>query len=276
MTGVTASEGRRSLRVLLRYDLHHALASPRGVLFLVFFGMFWAWVLWKLAGGKAEMLAKDEASFVASMFFDQGLIRLFRERSPTLTGFFFVALTVTPAFAMLGGCDQTASDIASKHLRFLIPRTGRAQIFLARFTGAVILVSSAQLAATLAATLVAAGTDSTETALVLLYGVRVGASLVLYSIPFVALMALLSASIASPVVAALSGIGGYLVLVAGVGMLKARTEAAEYVLYVVPGGLKAHLLQPELGPTLLAAAATFAYTAVYLFLGWHVFRSRDA
>ena len=52
--------------------------------------------------------------------------------------------------------------------------------------------------------------------------------------------------------------------------------AATIVSFLVPSGLKPYLLQPELGPALAACAGALAYVALYAFLGWQVFRTRDA
>ena len=47
----SAVRARRHIGVLIRHDLRYTLSSARGLLFLVFFGLFWSWVLSKLAGG---------------------------------------------------------------------------------------------------------------------------------------------------------------------------------------------------------------------------------
>jgi hypothetical protein len=48
---------------------------------------------------------------------------------------------------MLASCDQTATDLGTRHIRFLIPRVGRAEIFVARLLGAAALMTIAQLLA---------------------------------------------------------------------------------------------------------------------------------
>src|SRR5688572_9986297 len=142
-----AVRARRHLGVLLRYDLLYALSSPRGLLFLVFFVLVWSWLFVKLAGGLAENLGSPQAGFMLAWLFDEGVRRLFAERPPTLAAYFLIATTLTPLFAMLGAADQTANDLGSKHLRFLIPRVGRNEIFLARAVGAAVLVLAAQVLA---------------------------------------------------------------------------------------------------------------------------------
>ena len=59
---------------------------------------------------------------------------------------------------------------------------------------------------------------------------------------------------------------------------KAVTSApyATIASFVIPSGLKPYLLRPELGPALAACAGALPYVALYVFLGWQVFRTRDA
>lgn len=267
---------RDSLAILFRADLRYALHSARGVLLLVFFGVFWTWVFTRLSGGGAQVLTRPEAGMVASYLFDEDVLRLFRERSPTMAAFFVIALTATPVFATLAGCDQTASDLASRHLRFLIPRTGRGTIFLARFLGAATLLAAAQFAATLIAALVAINADSTSAAEVAVFGARIALTLVVYSVAWVALLAPLTAAIPSPATVALAGLGTYAVLVILAATVESRWPWLGHILYATPGGFKTHLLEPEFLPSLAAFGGLAVLCAVYLAIGWRVFRERDA
>ena len=147
---------RRHIGVLIRHDLRYTLSSARGLLFLVFFALFWSWVFVQ-AGGRLRGAARDPARPASSC---RGSSTppsrsLFQERPPTLAAYLVVATTLTPLFAMLASCDQTATDLGTRHIRFLIPRVGRAEIFVARLLGAAIVVTVAQLLAGIAATIVA-------------------------------------------------------------------------------------------------------------------------
>ena len=55
---------RRHIGVLVRHDLRYTLSSPRGLLFLVFFALFWSWILVKLATGWAAQLGTPQAGFL--------------------------------------------------------------------------------------------------------------------------------------------------------------------------------------------------------------------
>jgi hypothetical protein len=269
---------RRHIGVLIRHDLRYTLSSARGLLFLVFFGLFWAWVLSKLAGGLGEKLGTPEAGFLVTWLFDADVARLVQERPSTLAAYLVVATMVTPLFAMLASCDQTATDLGTRHIRFLIPRVGRAEIFIARLVGAATLTTIAQLLAGVAATVIAlvVNTDVGATGRIVAYGAQVTGVLIVYSLPIVALMSLVSAAMASVGLALLVGLGGYAILAVALSWLPFEGTLATVVSFLVPSGLKPYLLQPALGPALGACAGALAYVALYAFLGWQVFRTRDA
>ena len=146
---------RRHIGDLVRHDLRYTLTSARGLLFQVIFGQNWRFVMSKLAGGISAQLGSPQAIFLVSSIFDSNVALLFQERPPTLAAYLVLATTVTPLFAMLASCDQTATDLGTRHIRFLIPRVGRAEIFIARLVGAAIVMTLAQLLAGIAATIVA-------------------------------------------------------------------------------------------------------------------------
>jgi hypothetical protein len=73
----------------------------------------------------------------------------------------------------------------------------------------------------------------------------------------------------------LVGLGGYALLAVVLSWLPLPETAGKIVSFLVPSGLKPYLLQPEIGPAVVAGASAFAYVALYAFLGWQVFRTRD-
>jgi hypothetical protein len=264
--------------VLIRHDLRYTLSSARGLLFLIFFALFWAWMLSKLAGGWAQELGTPQAGFLLSMFFDSEIARLVHERPAALAAYMVIAATTTPLFVMLASCDQTATDLGTRHIRFLIPRVGRAEIFVSRVVSAAIIVGVAQLLAGIAATIVAVVLHGAEgnTGEIIAYGARVTAFLIVYSMPIVGLMSLVSAGMASIGLSLLVGVGGYAILALALSWMPFSGTTATVVSFLVPSGLKPYLLRPELGPGLAACAGALGYTALYVVLGWQVFRRRDA
>jgi ABC-type transport system involved in multi-copper enzyme maturation permease subunit len=267
---------RRPFATLLKFDLRYALTSARGLLFLTTVVVVWGWFLSKLASGFAEHARDPEIGAAMAFLFDGTTLRLLQDRPATLGTFFVVAMALTPFLAVIGACDQTAGDLATKHLRFIIPRVGRDEIFFARFTGAAILVAVSQLAAAVGAVFVQLRVGHYATSEVLGFGAHVALVLVLYGVAFVALTSIACAGLASVGLALICVLGGYVLVVAISSFLSMNMPAAAYVAYLLPVGVKHELMQPDLGSALLALGAVVAYALAYLALGRLVFKRRDA
>ena len=93
---------RRHIGVLIRHDLRYTLSSARGLLFLVFFALFWSWVFSKLAGGIAANLGSMQGTMLVSWLFDSSVASLFEKRPATLAAYLVAGATLTPLFAILG------------------------------------------------------------------------------------------------------------------------------------------------------------------------------
>jgi len=263
------------IRVLIRYDLRYSLSSAKGLLFLVFYALFWFWILWKLADGMANWLAEPQGSNIASLLLDPELVRsLFLEHPPTLSVYFLLALAMVPGFVIWGAADQTATDLGSRHLRFLIPRCGRLEIYLGRFLGAFVFIATVELLTGIAATLVALSVDSNTG--IITYSLWINAAIILYSLPFIALMAWLSAITASAGLAVLLGVGAYSVIAAIAAFLALRWPEFQWLAYLLPNTFKTQLLSTDSTDLAVASLALNTYTLAYLALGWAIFRRRDA
>jgi len=271
----------RSLLVVVRYDLAYAGRSARGILFGVFYVMFWAWLLWKLGTGLSEFLARPGESgafldLVLSYMLDSELAgTIFRERPATLSAFFLIGLYTTPAFSIWGGSDQLASHIGSRHLRFIVPRCGRFELYLGRFLGSFLFVAAFTLLAGLGATILSLCIDDAASGAVLLHALRVNLTLVAYAAPFTALVAIFGALTAVPAVAAICAYGALLSVKIISGLLAIRIPAIGAVAYLFPNSLQTMLLGSDAGKVAGATALLFVYTAAYFAMGWLGFRRRN-
>ncbi len=262
--------------VLARYELAKSAASARGVLFLVLYGVVWFWILWKLSAGHANLLAKPEGSMIAAWLLDPVLAKhLFLDNPPTLSAFYLLSLSILPIFVLWGAGDQTASDIGNKHLRYLIPRCGRFEIYVGRFVGAVAFIFVCHLIIVAAATLVATFADSDSAAAVFAFGSRVAFAVLIYTLPWVALMALAGALTGSAPIAVLTAISAFAIIGVASNLLSMSWPQAEWLGYLLPAALKPQLLSVEMSTVLAAAAGMLLYTAIYFAAGWQVFRRRD-
>lgn len=262
--------------VLARYELVKAVASARGVLFLVLYGIIWFWILWKLTGGGATWLAEPQGNALASWLLDPAVARhLFLDNPPTLSAFLLLALTLLPLFVLWGSGDQTASDIGNKHLRFLIPRCGRLEIYVGRFIGAVVFITVFHLIIVAVATTISSVVDSNGASASFGFGVRVAFVVSLYALPYIALMALAGALTGSAPVAVLTAISAYTIIAVFANLLSMTWPQAEWLGYLLPSPLKASLLTGDAATLMAAAAGLFAYATVYFAAGWWIFRRRD-
>lgn len=264
---------------IFRNDIHRALTSARGILFLVFFGIFWFWVLGNLLDGDAATLADPEdnrniATVLSWLGLERDYLRLFLEYPPTLVAFFYVALTSMPLFALWVASDQTAGDIDSKFIRFLTPRAGRIEIYLGRFAGTAIFFCLCLALISAAALLTSLLIDPESDRGAFMFTAEILPLLCIYALPFVALMSLLTAVIGSSGIAGLVGIGGYAIFLAMTSFLVLVYPEVELISYLAPSAFKGALLSFDRG---LAGAigGLFIQSAVYLAIGLVVFQRRD-
>ena len=266
----------RHIGILIRYDLSYSLRSAKSLLFLVFYGLLWFWILWKLSEGAAAWLAQPDGTVIASWFFDIELATsLFQQHSPTLSVFFLLVLGVTPFFAFWSACDQTAGDIATRHLRYLMPRCGRHELFWARFLSASLFFIAAQCIIVVSAIMIALYVDNRESSEVIGYGLRIWLVVVAYSLPFVALMALLSALTASAGLAVLVAICIHALVTVLVLLIKLRTPQFEGLEYLMPTALRDYFISLDDRLWITGLVLLSIYLIVYLLAGWAVFRRRD-
>ena len=265
---------RQHVQVLARYELMQSLLSTRGVLFLIIYGTLWFWMLWKLSGGWAANLASEEGIAFMSWLFDPVLARaLFTEQAPTLSLFFLLFMAMIPVFTLWGAGDQTATDIGTRHLRFLIPRCGRQEIYLGRFVGALLFMTLVHALIVGVGVAVALYTD--VHAGTVAYGARILMVTFLYTLPYIALMSLYGAILGSAAAAILTAIATYAVVAIAGSLMAMHWQAAVYIGYLFPSPLKSALLTGHGTAFIVALAAMVMYAGIYFALGWYIFQRRD-
>lgn len=265
--------------VLVYYDLLYIIRSTTRILFLVFYSLFWFWFLWKLGEGMAIWLTQPEGNFIASWILEEEPARvLFIERPATLSAYFLMAMMMVPAFVIWGASNQTATDIKSRHLRFLMPRCGRFEIYLGRFLGAVLFITLLEVVVGIIATLISLQIDNMEVTIVLLYALQVNGIVIVYSLPYIALMALLSAWMASAGLAVIIAMSIFSILAMAIGIFNIRwpdNTWSTWFAYILPNALKEQLVNSDGSLILLSLAALLVYLLIYFWLGWYIFRVRD-
>ncbi len=261
---------------LTLYELRCAIFRLKGLLFLLPFFFFWYLVLGVLQDGIAAWLQSKEGLLLATILYDMDVaIALFREHPPTLSSFFIIALFTTPFFAMLAANDMFATYISSGYFRFLISRCRRIEIFLARYLAAFIPAAASLFLIGLVAAGVSVYVDGYPVAQAARYFFEVIAILLLYLCPYLAYMAIISSTANSAIGALFLGMFGYAAILFIIFIADSIYDADRIFSYLLPSGVKAHLLGTDILIRSIAAAALPLYTLVFGGLAWLIFRNRN-
>jgi hypothetical protein len=266
-----------TLKKIVSHDLYYALRSARGVLFLVFFAVFWLWIFTKFGHVNTQWLKSPDSSFILAWLFDAKTAQsLFTDRHPGFSLYYLIAINTAPFFVLFAASDQTANDIGGQYLRFLLPRCLRSEIYLGRFIGAVLLVWMAYAVVTLLAMLwVVVFNDASLTA-VFMDALWMILCLAIYAVPFIAMMSLCSALVGSAALSALLGLGFYFIVTIIVSVLGFQSDQLAHVVsFILPNTTKSDLLLFELLPLMKAIGINIVYTSIYFYLGWLIFSRRD-
>ncbi|HEX5046809.1 MAG TPA: hypothetical protein VFX89_06770 [Gammaproteobacteria bacterium] len=300
----------RQLGLICRYSIRHSLRSGSALVYLllaVFFGLMVAnsiiapfeaqvakaglagmseteveealvgfarpAVEWVIAPHRSDDPAKQLAAEERTRRWGDYLLD---ERPAVLSAIFLILLFGMPLLIPFGAFNQTAGDIGSRSLRYVLLRTERMNIFLGRLlaTAAFTVAVQAVVIATIALYLwlkvgVYAG------AAIASWSVRGFLAIAVSGVPYVAVCAWISAardSAMTSLVVANAVIGGVL-LGAAVGAF--AWEPARLAAYVLPWGVQNDLLAPSAGTVAIAFGACVLYTAAFVWLGARTFERRD-
>ena len=201
---------------------------------------------------------------------------LLEQRPALLSGIVVVLLLLTPFVVAVSAFDQTAGDVGSRWMRFVLFRTHRSSVFLGRMvaTALLLLLLYAALAGGVIGYLdLRLGVYSRAE----LYGWGAQGYLALgaLALPYVALCALVSGASRSPVRALGACLLATALPLVALGMLGARFESAAWVDLLHPWGWKLRLLHPDAGVRAGAFAAMAGFTAALACVGLGLFARRD-
>lgn len=201
---------------------------------------------------------------------------LLDKRPGALSAIFLILLFGWPLIVSFGAFNLYSSDIGTRQLRYQLLRTDRGSIYVGRLLGMVL---------TFVIVLMLLGVTVTaymgiklqvypwgDLALWMLYGIT---ALIVVSLPYIAVCAWISASLGSAFASLTitSLVIGGVPLVAMLGKL--QWEGAEYVNYLLPWPFQTRLFHPEPMQVALAVGGCALQTAVYAWLGYRKFTTRD-
>ncbi len=206
----------------------------------------------------------------------------FVKEQPTLqSAILLMLLAFMPFFACMGGFNQTAGEIGSKGLRFLLLRTDRRSLFLGRFMAALVFSTIGLLVLTVVTTLYLAWKlDLYSTPALLWWGVQGTLALWLVMLPHLAATAWLSASLDSALAAfslSMAVVSVPIALLKGIEIAveKLSDHKIAWIERFMPWGWKYELLDPAWDTRLIASAMMLVFTVVFLAGGLRRFQGRD-
>ena len=259
--------------ILAQFDLGHAILRLKGLVFLIPVLFFWYWILKLLLDNGSQWLVSKESFMITAYLFNPGIAQiLLISHPPSLSVFFIVALATMPFFVMLAANDQLASDAGRQTFRYLLIRCTRAEIFLGRFISSYFLIAIVVIFTGILATLISLHNDNHAVQETLEYALQVIALVLLYTLPFVAYMAVISAFMSSALSALLTGVIVYVVLIILGAYLNHYLPVK---ISLVPSGVKDYLYAIKPDDLSYALTGLLAYICIYTCLGWLIFRRRN-
>src|SRR5688572_8180791 len=204
---------------------------------------------------------------------------LLRDRPALLSVMFLILLALEPFMIAFGAFNQLSGDIANRGLRYLLLRTSRLNIIIARLVGTFVFSAATSLftmAVIVAYLAVRFGLYAVGD--LVLWGLYGWAALNLFSLPYLALCTWISTAVASPF-AALTlcqlAIGAPIVLIKYMKNIFSGRVDLEWLDRITPWGWKFDLLHPDPVKVGIAVAVMLGFFLVFAFLGTRHFLKRD-
>jgi hypothetical protein len=212
---------------------------------------------------------------------DPQVAYLLNDRPALLSVMFLILLAFEPFLMAFGGFNQLSGDIANRGLRYLLLRTGRLNIVVARLLGTLVFSALTSLF-TMAVVIgyLAIRYEIYPVGDLVRWGLYGWGAVNLFSLPYLALCTWISTAIASPFGAlaiAQLCIAVPIVLIKYSQMMLERGNPGglDWLDKVTPWGWKFDLLHPDAGTVGLAGAVMVGFFAFFFLLGCRHFLKRD-
>lgn len=203
---------------------------------------------------------------------------LLKDRPALLSVMFLILMTLQPFLMGFGGFNQLSGDIANRGLRYLLLRTGRLNIVLARLAGTFIFAASTSLLTVLMVIgYLALRYDFYKVGDLVTWGLYGWGALSVLSLPYLALCTWISTSVASPFGAlaiAEMAIGLPIVAINYAQIISTKSKL-DWLDRLTPWGWRFDLLNPDLAKVGIAVAVMLGFFLLFAFLGTRHFLRRD-
>jgi ABC-type transport system involved in multi-copper enzyme maturation permease subunit len=201
---------------------------------------------------------------------------LLDDHPPVLVALFGLVLTLMPFLCLVLAYDQTATDIETRHVRYLLFRSDRLSIYLGKALGALgIIAGAVGLVLLVVGGFLGVRSNALEGLTGVVYLVRIWLTAVLYAVPFVALLGLMSALVGRPRrTLTFTFLYWFAVGTAG-GLLSLADESFSNLHYLYPTADRFNLMLDDAGDMGGTVLYLLCFTIVAGGLGAWRFRTRD-
>ncbi len=206
---------------------------------------------------------------------------LMKDRPALLSGVLLLLFTVLPTIFAVGSFNQTTGDIATRGLRYLLPRTERVNLYFGRFLGTTVYsLISISILVVIVVFYIGLKLKMYAWGELISWGVWALAAYAIVSLPYIAFYSWMSGMMSSsfaafitcllgalygPTLSLFSRFSGNLEMLQFVGYLK----------YLSPWGIQAYLFHHDIKMVIMATSLCLFYTGMFLFLGYRRFATRD-
>ena len=202
------------------------------------------------------------------------------EKPPILSAYLMILLMFVPFTTCIGSFNQLSGDIGTKGLRYLLLRTERINIIIARFLGTFLFAAVTSLGAILlVVAYIAMSFDTHSFGELLLWGLWGWIAVLIFSLPYMCLSTWLSAAFDTPIatlfLCLMAAALPIIMINVGQVVLDRMDNSQEWLDKLTPWGWKFELLHPSFGTMSLAILVLFAVSVVFGFLAVRHFLRRD-
>lgn len=277
----------RDIWVIARFELARHLRSRHTIVAGVLLVGFCAYGSYELAN-YADQIAKVGRELGPVLDMIAGMVEgvtglpavairgLLTTHPPVLVALFALVLLLMPLLTIVLAYDQTATDIETRHVRYLLFRSDRVSIYLGKSLGAWILVAAAvALVLALFGLFLGLRSSSLEGVRGVVYLVQIWVTAALYALPFIALLGLISALVGRARRSLSFTLLYWFAVVTSAGLLGLADEKFEVLAYLFPATGRFDLLVDDFGDKRDVLLYLVAFTLVAGGLGLWRFRSRD-
>jgi ABC-type transport system involved in multi-copper enzyme maturation permease subunit len=201
---------------------------------------------------------------------------LLDDHPPVLVALFALVMALMPILCLTLAYDQTATDIETRHVRYLLFRADRLSIYLGKSLGALGIIAAAIGAALLVVgTFLGLRSNSLEGFAGIVYLGRIWLTAVAYAIPFVALLGLFSALVGRPRRSLTFTVLYWFAVGTAAGLLGFVDESFHNLRYLFPTVDRFNLMLDDSSDMSTTVLYLLCFTLVAGGLGAWRFRSRD-